>query len=165
LEVVGMQYAFAGKRPFRIVPLLVGSFCDCVGNHTRPDKKVDVAQMIAALRQAEADASEPICYVISGDLAHIGPKFNDPELVHEDMLRHSKLQDDLLLSKATACDADGYFDVIAAEEDTRRICGLPPTYVTLGAAAPKQGKLLHYGRFVHPEGFESVSFASMAFEG
>jgi AmmeMemoRadiSam system protein B len=165
LEVVGMQYAFAGKRPFRIVPLLAGSYCDCIGDHTRPNQKDDVAQMIAALRQAEADAGEPICYVISGDLAHIGPKFNDPELVHEDMLRHSKLQDDLLLSKATACDADGYFDVIAAEEDIRRICGLPPTYVTLGAARPKAGKLLHYGRFVHPEGFESVSFASMAFEG
>ena len=29
-----------------------------------------------------------------------------------------------------------------------------------GAAQPRAGKLLHYGRFVHPEGFESVSFAS-----
>jgi len=74
------------------------------------------------------------------------------------------VQDDLLIERAKAADADGYFDVIAGEDDCRRICGLPPTYVALGAARPGSGKLLHYGRFVHPEGFESVSFASMAFE-
>jgi AmmeMemoRadiSam system protein B len=164
LEVVAMQYAFEGKRQFRIVPLVVGSFCDILGAKIKPGQKDDVAQMIAALRQAEAEAGEPVCYVISGDLAHIGPKFDDEDLVHEDQLRHSKVQDDLLLARATAVDADGYYDVIAAEEDARRICGLPPTYVTLGAARPRAGKLLHYGRFVHPEGFESVSFASMAFD-
>jgi hypothetical protein len=102
--------------------------------------------------------------VISGDLAHIGPKFDDDDLVDEDMLRHSKQQDDLLLERAATTDVDGYFDVIAGEDDVRRICGLPPTYVTLGAAKPSAGKVLHYGRFVHPEGFESVSFASMVFE-
>lgn len=163
LEVVGMQFAF-GDRPFRIVPLVVGSFFDCVGGRCRPGGKRDVARMIAALRRAEAGAGEPVCYLISGDLAHIGPKFDDPDLVDDDMLRHSQAQDDVLLDRAVAADADGYFDVIAAEEDARRICGLPPTYVTLGAATPSAGKLLHYGRFVHPEGFESVSFASMAFE-
>jgi MEMO1 family protein len=163
LEVVGMQFAF-GDRPFRIVPLLVGSFFDCVGTRTRPTEKRDVSRMITALTQAEAEAGEKICYVISGDLAHIGPKFDDPDLVDGKMLSRSKSQDDLLLERAVAADADGYFDVIAAEEDERRICGLPPTYVALGAAKPSVGKLLHYGRFVHPEGYESVSFASLAFE-
>ncbi|HJZ89415.1 MAG TPA: AmmeMemoRadiSam system protein B [Gemmataceae bacterium] len=164
LEVVGMQFAFAG-RPFRIVPLLVGSFFDCVGARARPGDRPDVAQMVAALGAAEAEAKEPVCYVISGDLAHIGPKFDDEGLVNEQMLEHSKRQDDLLLQMAAQSDADGYFDVIAAEEDARRICGLPPTYVALEAARPTRGKILHYGRFVHPEGYESVSFASMAFEG
>lgn len=164
LEVVGMQFGFANKRPFRIVPLLVGSFFDCVGERTRPDDREDIASMIAALRRAETEAGEPICYVISGDLAHIGPKFDDENLVDEETLKLSRGQDDLLIAKAAAVDADGYFDTIAAENDARRICGLPPTYVTLGAAKPSKGKLLHYGRFVHPEGFESVSFASMAFD-
>jgi AmmeMemoRadiSam system protein B len=163
LEVVGMQFVFGG-RPFRIVPLVVGSFFDCVGTRTRPGEKRDVARMMTALARAEAEAGEKVCYVISGDLAHIGPKFDDPDPVGEKVLEHSKSQDDVLLERAVAADADGYFDVIAAEEDARRICGLPPTYVTLGAAKPSAGRLLHYGRFVDPEGDESVSFASMAFE-
>jgi MEMO1 family protein len=164
LEVVGMQYAFEGKRDFRIVPLLVGSFFDCVGDRVRPSDKEDVAAMVSALRRATAAAGEPVCYVISGDLAHIGPKFDDEDLVSDEQLKASKAQDDALLAKAMEADADGYFDVIANENDARRICGLPPTYVALEAARPKRGSLLQYGRFVHPEGLESVSFASMGFE-
>ncbi len=163
LEVAAMQFAF-GDRPFRIVPLLVGSLVDCVRQKSRPGDQPDIARLIAALRVAEASAGEPVCYVISGDLAHIGPKFDDEDLVAEDQLTHSRAQDHLILDRAVLADPDGYFNVIAAEADARRICGLPPTYVVLEAAKPQRGKLLHYGRFVHPDGYESVSFASMAFE-
>ena len=60
-------------------------------------------------------------------------------------------------------DANGYFEVIRDEQDRRRICGLPPTFVVLEAVQPTAGRLLSYGQYVHPRGFESVSFASVAF--
>jgi hypothetical protein len=34
----------------------------------------------------------------------------------------------------------------------------------LEALRPAGGKLLHYDQYVHPGGYESVSFASMAFD-
>ena len=38
--------------------------------------------MIEALcGKVEDETQEPICYLISGDLAHIGPKFGDPDPV------------------------------------------------------------------------------------
>lgn len=60
-------------------------------------------------------------------------------------------------------DLDRYFRIIADEGDRRRICGLPPTYTLLEAIRPRYGKLLHYDQYVHPQGVQSVSFASMAF--
>jgi hypothetical protein len=162
LEVVVMQHLFA-DRPFRIVPLLVGSFGDCVSSLTRPDRVPEIQRMVAALRAAEAAAGEEVCYVISGDLAHIGPKFDDPDPVGEPWLTESRKQDEAILAKLAAADAGGYFDAIAAEEDARRICGLPPTFLTLAAAGPTTGRVLHYQQFVHPQGFESVSFAAAAF--
>jgi AmmeMemoRadiSam system protein B len=119
--------------------------------------------MINALRKVEAERKESICYVISGDLAHIGPKFEDPAPIDESQLRQSHAGDMAILECARRADMNGYFDVIARERDRRRICGLPPTYTTLSAFKPSSGKLLHYGRYVDPDGFESVSFASMAF--
>ena len=111
----------------------------------------------------EAETAEPICYIISGDLAHIGPKFNDPEPVNQQFLRESRRQDLALMDQAAAANMQGYFEVIQAEQNARRICGLPPTYLAVEVARPKAGKLLHYDQYVHPRGFESVSFASMAF--
>jgi AmmeMemoRadiSam system protein B len=163
LEVVFLQYYYEGRRPFRIVPLVVGSFHDCVLSGRPPAEADDVGRMIRALRAAEAETPEPICYLISGDLAHIGPKFGDPRPVHEKQLEQSRAQDQALLRQAEKADPAGYFRVIAAEGDGRRICGLPPTYTVLEAVRPSSGKVLAYDQFVDPRRHESVSFASVAF--
>jgi AmmeMemoRadiSam system protein B len=120
--------------------------------------------MVEALRRAEAETPEPVCYLISGDLAHLGPKFDplDPP-ARGPLLEHSRRQDEAILRRAEAGDAAGYFQLIADEGDRRRICGLSPTYTTLEAMRPGRGKVLHYDQYVHPRGSESVSFASMAF--
>jgi AmmeMemoRadiSam system protein B len=165
LEVVFLQYLYENRRPFRIVPLVVGSFHDAIESGAPPRVQDDVDRMITALRKTEEETGEPICYLISGDLAHIGPKFGDPRPVTPDQLAHSRLQDQAILDRAAAVDTSGYFRVIASEYDERRICGLPPTYSVLEALKPRSGKLLHYDQYVHPRGFESVSFASMAFYG
>ena len=158
-----MQYLFEGKRPIRIVPLVVGSFQDAVDDRSPPHKQRDVRQMIEALRTAERETKEPICYIISGDLAHIGPKFGDHCPAAGSWLDDSREQDQAILRRAEAADPTGYFRVIAEENDCRRICGLPPTYTLLEAIRPGSGKVLHYDQYVHPLGKESVSFASVAF--
>jgi AmmeMemoRadiSam system protein B len=163
LEVVFLQYLYEGQRPFRIVPLVVGSFQDCVEFGRHPTEADDIGRMVRALRAAERETPEPICYLISGDLAHIGPKFGDPDPVAAVQLENSRLQDEVLLRRAAAADPAGYFRVIADELDGRRICGLPPTFTVLEALRPGRGRLLHYDQYVHPRGYESVSFASMAF--
>jgi AmmeMemoRadiSam system protein B len=164
LEVVFLQYYYANRRPFRIVPLVVGSFHDCIAADQLPQQQSDIGRMIQALRAVEQETAEPICYLISGDLAHIGPKFRDPRPVNENQLKNSREQDRALLRQTERADPAGYFAVIAAERDQRRICGLPPTYTVLEAFRPTRGKVLAYDQYVHPRGHESVSFASVAFE-
>ena len=163
LEVVFLQYLYENVRPIRIVPLVVGSFHDCVRHRQSPSNRPDIAAMIEALRKVEEETKEPICYIISGDLAHIGPKFNEGEVLDERLLAHSYRQDQAILQRAEAVDLDGYFRVISEETDRRNICGLPPTFATLDAIRPRSAKILHYDRNVHPQGYESVSFASMGF--
>jgi AmmeMemoRadiSam system protein B len=128
-----------------------------------PTHSGDIRRLIEALRRAEGETGEPICYIISGDLAHIGPKFGDPQLLQRATLDHSRKQDEAIVRAAESANPARYFEVIAAEQDERRICGLPPTYTVLEALRPATGKLLHYDQYVHPNGYESVSFASMAF--
>jgi AmmeMemoRadiSam system protein B len=163
LEVVFLQYLYENRRPFRIVPLVVGSFQDCVLGNLNPRARTDIGRMIDTLQQVEAETPEAIFYIISGDLAHIGPKFGDRQSVNDAQLQHSRHMDQALLEQLEKVDMAGYFRVLAEESDARRICGFPPTYTLLEAIRPSNGKLLHYDQYAQPQGFESVSFASVGF--
>jgi AmmeMemoRadiSam system protein B len=163
LEVVFLQYLYEKKRDIRIVPLVVGSFHDCVLSGQSPRCRGDIRQMVEALRFAERETKEPICYLISGDLAHIGPKFGDKQSLGRPQVEHSRARDTAILEQTAKANADAFFEVIEEERDQRRICGLPPTWLTLEASRPTSARVLHYDQYVHPEGFESVSFASAAF--
>jgi AmmeMemoRadiSam system protein B len=163
LEVVLLQYLYEGRRDIRIVPLLVGNFTDCVVTGSLPRFRPDIGRMIEALGKAEAETPESVCYIISGDLAHIGREFGDPQLLDEPFLDLSRRQDQQLCLAAEDMDVERYFRIIADEADSRRICGLPPTYTLLEAARPRRGRLLHYDQFVDPRRVLSVSFASVAF--
>ena len=91
---------------------------DCVHGRSDPAEADDIARMVAALRQAEAAAGEPVCYVISGDLAHIGPKFGDPRPVSEPQLAASRAQDEADPQPARRPPTrPGTSGSIAAEED------------------------------------------------
>jgi predicted class III extradiol MEMO1 family dioxygenase len=111
----------------------------------------------------ERETPEPICYLVSGDLAHLGPKFGDLLPVTPGQLAHSRDQDDAALRRAEAGDPAGFFDAIAREADRRRVCGLPPLYTVLEALDPCSGRRLHYDQYVHPCGHESVSVAGVTF--
>jgi hypothetical protein len=163
LEVIFLHYLFEAKRDIRIVPIVVGSFEDCIGTSDSPEARTDLQRMITAMQAVERETPEPICYIISGDLAHIGPRFGARQPLRPAQLSHSRSQDLALLVQAEKADAEGYFRIIANERDERNICGLPPTWLTLAVTRPTRGKLLRYDQYVDPSGDESVSFASMAF--
>jgi hypothetical protein len=164
LEVVPLKYLL-GDRPFRIVPLLVGSFHDRINKKTDPSGADDIAKMVRVLKEVEASTSESVCYLISGDLAHIGPKFRDKRKAEGVWLDESRLKDNAILKTLETASPTEYFNTIADEGDARRICGLPPTWLTLEVARPRTGKILHYQQYIDPTGYESVSFVAAAFYG
>jgi AmmeMemoRadiSam system protein B len=142
---------------------LTGGFVDCIRKRSDPAAAADVARMVRALQSAEAACKEPVCYLISGDLAHIGPKFEDRRKAEGEWLRESRNKDEEILKTLEEADPGEFFATIAREKNSRRICGLPPTWLTLAAAQPRRGRVLHYQQYAHPDGHESVSFAAAAF--
>lgn len=164
LEVVLLQHALRARSEVRIVPLLVGSFGDAVDDGRDPIELPDIAKMVGALRRAEETCGEKVCYIVSGDLAHLGPKFGDARKVDRKSSEECRARDMALLSRLAGAHQAELFDFIASEGDERRVCGFPPLYVGLAAAQPSRGKLLCYDQFLDPAGQELVTFASMSFD-
>jgi hypothetical protein len=162
-QVIFLQHLLGAKRPFRILPILCGSFHEWVLTGKLPSDDPEMQRVLEALRELLSAQDEPFCLVAGADLAHVGPRFGDPGSITPDVLRWIEEQDRRMLAPVAACDPDGFFRCVSREQDRRRICGLPPIYALLHLMRGRTGQLLHYGQAPDPEGL--VTFCTMAFPG
>ena len=162
-QVLFLQYVLGPARKFRIVPVLVGSFHECVERQINPAEMVHIADFIQAIREVADERAEPVCYIVGGDLAHVGLKFGDQGRLTPAFLEQVAREDHALLAAAVQMDAEGFFQVIAEHQDRRRICGFPPTYMLLSTMPATAGAVLKYDQAVEPATQSMVSYASVVF--
>ncbi|MDR3637482.1 MAG: AmmeMemoRadiSam system protein B, partial [Isosphaeraceae bacterium] len=163
-QVVFLQYLLGSRRPFTIVPILVGSFHDLLRRGADPIDAPDVRKFVEALRAAEAASGKKVAYIGGIDLCHVGPEFGDREPVDGPTLERVRAFDTAMLGRATALDAKGWFETAGRVDDRWRVCGLSATYTMLHALGPSTGAVLQYDQAVNPERTCCVTFASVAFE-
>ena len=163
LQVLFLQYVLGPARKFRVVPILVGSFHDCVERQVNPAEMVHIADFIQAVQQAVSEQAEPICYIVGGDLAHVGMKFGDQGPLTPALLEQVVREDQALLAATSHMDAEGFFRSIAEHQDRRRICGFPPTYMLLSTMPATTGTVLKYDQAVEPATQSMASYASVVF--
>lgn len=162
LQVAFLQHILSGSQPFRIVPILVGSFHEAVATGRPPVTVEPIGQFIEALREALDEQPGGVCLVGSADLAHVGPQFGDPSPIDQSDLDRVRRDDLALMDHAVAVDAEGFFQEITAQDDRNRICGFPPIYTLLAALEDGvEGGLLNYGQWPSPHG--TVTYASLAY--
>jgi AmmeMemoRadiSam system protein B len=162
-QVVFLQHVLGGRRPFKIVPVLVNSFHELLSDGQSPEDSPQIQAFVAGVRAAAAGHSGEVCYISAADFAHVGRRFGDPWLLDPRRLADQEEDDRKLLELVGRCDAPGFFAHVAAQLDRRRICGLAPTYTLLEIIQPNRGELLKYSQAVEEDGTACVSFASMAF--
>jgi hypothetical protein len=95
------------------------------------------------------------------DLAHVGPRFGDPDPNTAGSLATVERADRAMLESVVAGDARGFFAQVAADRDARRICGLSPIYSLLRLLPTGPGRLLQYRQWPDPEG--AVTFCAVGF--
>jgi AmmeMemoRadiSam system protein B len=152
----------AGARPIRIVPILTSFVHECLSRGRDPAREPAVAGVLEALRDVMATVGRRYCLIAGADLAHVGPRFGDPEPVSPARLARVEAEDRALLSLVASADPGGFVSCVAADGDSRRICGLSPIYALLATLPAGRGRLLRYGQWPDPQG--TVTFASLAFE-
>jgi hypothetical protein len=162
-QVIFLQHLLGEHREFKVVPILVGSFHEYIRQGRQPAETPQVRAFTAALQACVAEYPGKVCYISSGDLAHIGQRFGDEKRLTPAVLERQKKFDQKLLETAGRADGAEFFRQVAEEEDRSRICGLSPTYAMLEAMKPKRGEVLTYGQAVEPDGTSCVSFGSVAF--
>jgi AmmeMemoRadiSam system protein B len=162
-QVVFLQYLLGNRRPFKILPVLTGSFHNFVEEGASPGDSKEVAAFVSAMRDTVAEHAGKVLYISGADLAHIGQRFGDRALLDRDRLKALAEDDRALLTAACRPDAEAFFSHVARQQDCNRICGLSPTYTMLEVMRPGRGELLRYDQAVELDGTSCVSFAAAAF--
>jgi MEMO1 family protein len=161
-QAVCLRYLHRARDDVRIVPILTSFVHECLGQGRDPAADPGVAGVLDAVRATMAAVPRRYCLVAGADLAHVGPRFGDPEPVSRARLAHIEAEDRALLSLVTSVDPGGFLTSVATDGDRRRICGLSPIYALLATLPAGRGRLLRYGQWPDPQG--TVTFASVAFE-
>jgi MEMO1 family protein len=122
-----------------------------------------IGQFIEALRKTLAVYGKEVCFVVSGDLAHIGMRYGDIK-PPTDFSFHKTMQADLaMLKHVEEGQTDEFVRFIQKEDDARRIGLLPPLYTMLKLLDQPKGTVLRYDRATVDQYNSTVTYAAMAF--
>jgi len=160
-QAVFLRYLLGGRREFTIVPILCSFLHESLLRGADPEADPRIPHFFDALGETIAASKRRVCLVAGVDLAHVGPRFGDPEPMGPAQLREVEREDCAMLEAVAAGDARGFYESVAKDGDRRRICGLSPIYTFLRCLEPSTGQLLKYGQWPDPQG--TVTFASLAF--
>ena len=153
-----------GTREARIIPILAG-LGDAQARKRAPRLDAKVASFFDAVKKLVEGRKGRIVVVAGADLAHVGPRFGDEAF---DAGQRAALEktDRESLGHATSRDESAFWEHVAADLDTRRVCGLAPVYSlleALTAAGETRGELLHYEQTVDTDDGSIVSHAALGF--
>jgi AmmeMemoRadiSam system protein B len=161
-QAVFLRYLYAGRRDVEVVPVLASFAHEALARGRGPEDDPRVPRFLEALGATIAASGRRVALVAGADLAHVGPRFGDPEPVSADDLERIGREDREMLAAVEAADAGAFFESVARDDDRRRICGLSPIYALLRALGGGRGALRRYAQWPDPQGV--VTFASLTFE-
>lgn len=157
LAAVWFHNAING-RTCPTLPILCGSFSNFISGHDDPETHQTMNSTIDILR--DEISKRRTLVIAAADLAHVGPTFGDRMPLDE--TAKSKVATDDARSLATICDGDAsaFLEISKEENDSRKICGLPPIYITLRLLTGTRGESLGYKQC--PADAQGASLVSIA---
>jgi len=163
-QAVFLDALLHGRRPYKIVPILVSSFAGLVDEGASPASNPLVSDFLAALEETLDPRRERSCVVAGVDLAHVGLKFGDSFKPDERTLDDLHDADRRSLDYCCDFDAEGFWNDVMADGNARKVCGVAPMYVASRLIRDARGEVVSYGRDYHPDEGFVVTYAGVVFK-
>lgn len=156
-----LQHLFT--HDYTVVPVLCGSPVPYLQNGKTLNHAPDIQRAIEALRRTVSDDPRRIQFILSVDLAHMGPKFDDPFPITEEKAREIRAADERLFEVIAGFDKKAYQELMVQDLLPRNVDACSAIYTLLSLMPAGKAEPLHYGQNLQPETQSIVTFGSMAF--
>lgn len=125
-----------------VVPILCGSFHHFTSGSRDPSDDENITATLELLREYMAQRRTLV--ISAGDLAHVGPAFGDTQPLDTGLRAKLRVNDKKSIEAMLNGDPAKFFEISREESDSRRICGLPPTYLMLRLLEGAKGDSFGY---------------------
>jgi hypothetical protein len=149
----------------KVLPVLVGSLHELASAPPHREAEAqntrlidDVSSLLQRRIGERQAAGESTLWVAAADLAHVGPRFGDPEPLDDEDRDSLERRDRQTLKPVLAGDAPGFLAEIRRERDRRRVLGLGTIYTLLRMSLATNGQLRCYAQ----SGVDRGSYISTA---
>jgi|SRR5699024_3499305 len=160
LELHLLFLSYLWDHDYQVVPFLVDSLQQLLyksdGYHQR------MVQRFSKYLGERFGGKDDTFFLISGDLAHFGQKFGDPQAAST-MFNAVNQFDEHFMDYGAVNDASGMLDLMKEETDPYRICGFPPLYSFLNAMPELQGQIIQHDLWDERERESAVTFGSILY--
>jgi len=156
-----MQHAL--KHSFKILPVLCGSLQPYIENGMKLEEIPEITTMIDGLKKTLQEYKKRVVFVLSVDLAHMGPKFGDSDGITETKAQAIKEADYKLFDILSRLDRRQYYELVKKDLLPRRVDACTAIYTLLSIMDKGEGKMVAYGQNFQPDTQSLVSYGSMIF--
>ncbi|MEX0609701.1 MAG: AmmeMemoRadiSam system protein B [Balneolaceae bacterium] len=147
------------NHDFKVIPILIGGLDELFYKEDGFQGK-QVSKFTKLLKDLYED--EETFFLISGDLAHVGKKFGDPQPAKQ-LFDEVRDFDELFLGAGADGNHQKMLDLMSQKYDPYRICGFPPLYTFLKTFPKLKGEILSYDIWDEEERESGVSFGSILY--
>lgn len=160
IELHLLFLSYLWQHDFQVIPFLVRDISDLY--YMKEGHLGQQMDHFSELLRDRFGEDENTFFLISGDLAHFGKKFGDPQPASS---KFSEVEafDQRFLENASRNSRDGLLELMKEDMDPYRICGFPPLYSFLQSMPHLEGEVLSYNLWDETERESAVTFGSILY--
>ena len=147
------------------VPILCGSPIPYLSQGLHLDEVPEIRRAIAALGELIAADSRKIQLILSVDLAHMGPKFDDPFPITPQKAAEIRRSDEQMFEALAEMDGKRFYHLMVNDLLKRNVDACSAIYTLLQLMPTGVAKQVGYDQNLQPDTQSIVTYGSMVFYG
>jgi hypothetical protein len=157
-HVLWLQHLFGAD--VKVLPILVGSFARSIYvDQQAPERSAEVAQFFEALRSLDRKHGQDLVWVLSIDMAHMGPRYGDAQPPEAEWIA---AKDRLRIEALQSGEPAKFWGDVLHQRDPLKWCGSACLYTLMQVFPGMRTEALNYGQWNIDE-TSLVTFGALRF--
>ncbi len=150
------------NKPFKIVPILCGAMDPYLANGRKPETYPNISRLLSSLKKTLANYPNAV-FILSVDLAHVGPKFGDSFPIDKAKAQEMHDADHRMFDTLKQYDAEAFLEIMPGDLIPRRVDACSAVFTFMHLIENCHGELVNYDQNFQEDTQSMVTYGSMVF--